>query len=241
MIDITKPIKFTCPPNCYVAYGRVSTVEQADEGASKGVQWNAIRREAEYRQYDIPDDFWCFDPGLSGKDTNRPELIKAFNIIAAGKARGIIVSKLDRLSRSLLDFATITAQSQKGKFNIVALDLGLDMSTPTGEMMASILAVFAQFERRVIGQRTRDGLAEKKAQGVRIGRPPVLPTKILTVIVAAREEGKSFRYIADFLNTSKTPTPQGGAQWYPSTVKGAYDRWERGISEGVQTELTDVS
>lgn len=221
MIEILKPIKFTCSINDMVAYDRVSTVEQADEGAGIAAQRTAIKREAEYKSYNIVK--WATDPGRSGKDTNRPGLSEAFEIIAAGHARGIIVSKLDRLSRSLLDFAGMMSQARIGGFNIVALDLGLDLSTPTGEMMASILAVFAQFERRVIGQRTRDGLAEKRAQGVRLGRPSGLSTEILTTIISARNEGMSLRYIADFLNDSNTPTPQGGARWYPSTVKGAYE------------------
>ncbi len=224
MIEITKPIKFTCPANRYCTYGRVSTVEQADEGAGLPAQFSAMRREVEYREYDVPEHLWFTDPGYSGKDTNRPGLVKAFEAIAAGQARGIIVSKIDRMTRSLLDFAQIMSMAQKGRFNLIALDIGLDLSTPTGEMMASILAVFAQYERRIIGQRTRDGLAEKKAQGVRIGRPAVLPQDILDLIVMAREEGQSFRYIAGFLNDSNTPTPQGGVQWYASTVKGAYDR-----------------
>lgn len=221
MIEILKPIKFTCGINDMIAYERVSTVEQADEGAGLAAQRTAISREAEYKAYNIVK--WCSDPGRSGKDTNRPGLVEAFDLIAAGHARGIIVSKLDRLSRSLLDFAGMMNYARKGGFNIIALDLGLDLATPTGEMMASILAVFAQFERRVIGQRTRDGLAEKRAEGVILGRPSGISTEHLDKIVEARREGMSLRAIADFLNNAGAATPQGGKQWYASTVKGALE------------------
>lgn len=217
-------IKFKCPPNAYVAYDRVSTVEQADEGAGLAAQRTRIQREVEYKELTIVT--WCSDPGRSGKDLNRPGLAEALDIIERGEARGLIVSKLDRLSRSLLDFAGLMERARKGGWNLMALDLGLDLSTPTGEMMANILATFAQFERRVIGQRTRDGLAEKRAAGVRLGRPPLLPELVLAQIVTARANGRSFQYIADMLNDSNTPTPQGGKQWYRSTVKGAYDSAE---------------
>ena len=86
-----------------------------------------------------------------------------------------MVAKLDRLSRSLLDFAALMEQARKRGWNLIALDLGVDTSTPAGEMMASVLATFAQFERRLIGQRTKDALAVKRAQGVVLGRPREIP------------------------------------------------------------------
>ena len=87
-----------------------------------------------------------------------------------------MVAKLDRLSRSLLDFAALMEQARSSGWNLVALDLGVDTSTPAGEMMASVLATFAQFERRLIGQRTKDALAVKRAKasssGVRVRSAP---------------------------------------------------------------------
>jgi DNA invertase Pin-like site-specific DNA recombinase len=223
ILDLKRPIKFTCDVNCYVAYGRVSTAEQADEGVGLPVQRTAIKREIDYRGLVVPDEFWCFDEGKSGKDMNRPELVRALKIIASGQARGLVVSKLDRLSRSLLDFAGLMAQAQIGKFNLVALDLGLDLSTPTGELMANILATFAQFERRVIAQRTRDGMAELKAQGKVFGRPAAIPDEILYRIIRLRENTRlSYADIAAALNMDEVPTPQGGRRWYASTVRAAF-------------------
>src|SRR5207248_6984277 len=77
----------------------------------------------------------------------------------------------NRLSRSLLDFSGLVEQSRREGWQLVALDLGVDTSTPSGEMLANVLAVFAQFERRLIGQRTREALAIKRAQGGP-ARPP---------------------------------------------------------------------
>lgn len=215
-----RKIKFLVPATHMVAYERVSTAEQAVEGAGLAAQHTAIQHEANYKGLTIVRT--CQDPGVSGKDMNRPGLTEALGLIAAGEAHGIIVSKLDRLSRSLLDFSSLMEQARKEGWNIIALDLGLDLSTPTGEMMANILATFAQFERRVIGQRTKDGLAEKRAAGVRLGRPGQIPAAVLRFIAAGRADNISFQKLADLLNKEDTPTPQGGKVWYAGTVRGAF-------------------
>ena len=153
-----------------VGYIRVSTSEQADSGAGLEAQRAAIRSEAERRGWQLVHVFE--DAGASGKSLNgRRGLQRALEAIEAGTAEGLVVAKLDRLSRSLLDFAALMERARKGGWNVIALDLGVDTSTPAGEMMASVLATFAQFERRLIGQRTKDALAIKRAQGVVLGRP----------------------------------------------------------------------
>jgi DNA invertase Pin-like site-specific DNA recombinase len=83
----------------------------------------------------------------------------------------LVVAKLDRLSRSMIDFTGVMAKAQKQGWALVALDCAVDTTTPAGEAMAHVLATFAQFERRLIGQRTREALAVKRKQGVRLGRP----------------------------------------------------------------------
>ena len=99
-----------------------------------------------------------------------------------------------------------------------ALDLGVDTTTPSGEMMANVLATFAQFERRLIGQRTKDALAIKRAQGVKLGRPRAVPGEIIDQIVAMRASGTTFAAIATQLNECQVPTGHGGACWHASTV-----------------------
>jgi DNA invertase Pin-like site-specific DNA recombinase len=85
--------------------------------------------------------------------------------------------------------------------------------------MVHMLATFAQFERRLIAQRTREALAVKKAAGVRLGRPPTLPQAVVRRIQRQRARGDSFRKIAADLNQAQVPTAQGGAQWYAATVR----------------------
>jgi DNA invertase Pin-like site-specific DNA recombinase len=99
------------------------------------------------------------------------------------------------------------------------LDLGVDTTTPAGEAMANVMATFAQFERRLIAQRTREALAIKRQQGVRLGRPRTLPAATVQRIRAEREAGRSLKAIAGGLNQDGIPTSQGGAQWHASTVR----------------------
>ena len=157
---------------------------------------------------------------LSGKTLARPGLAEALDAVDSGAAAGIIVAKLDRLSRSLVDFAGLMARAQAGGWNLVALDLGIDLATPAGEFMANVLASAAQWERRIIGQRTRDALAVKRSQGVRLGRPASLPAEIVERIVSAHAAGDGWSAIARSLNAEQVPTAHGGAAWHPSTVRG---------------------
>jgi DNA invertase Pin-like site-specific DNA recombinase len=151
----------------------------------------------------------------------RPGLLRALESCRTGDVAGIVVAKLDRLSRSLVDFAGLLADAQKRGYNIVALDLGVDLSTPQGEFLANIMASAAQWERRIIGQRTRDALAAKRERepGWKPGRPEQLPQKVRTRIKRMRTRGMSLSAIAATLNEEGVPTAHGGKQWYPSTVR----------------------
>jgi DNA invertase Pin-like site-specific DNA recombinase len=199
-----------------VGYVRVSTAEQADSGAGLVAQRDAITAAVRQRSWKLVRVIE--DAGLSAKSLERPGLTEALTMIEGGDADGLLVSKLDRLSRSLLDFSTLMERSRRKGWAIVALDLGVDTTTPAGEMMANVLATFSQFERRLIGQRTKDALAVKKAEGVQLGRPRTLDDKTVARIVKMRDRGLSLAAIAKKLTDEGAPTAQGGARWYPSTV-----------------------
>jgi DNA invertase Pin-like site-specific DNA recombinase len=85
--------------------------------------------------------------------------------------------------------------------------------------MAHVLATFAQFERRLIGQRTREALAVKKAQGVRLGRPPSIDPKLARRIRSMRSRGLTLQAICDRLNREGVPTARGGAAWRPTSLR----------------------
>lgn len=206
------------PANAMIAYLRVSTEEQAESRAGLDAQRTAIEAAAALRGWEIVE--WRVDAGASGKSLKgRPELAEALEGVRAGRASGLVVAKLDRLSRSVLDFAGLMADANKRGWNIVALDLGIDLSTPAGKLVAGMMANVAEWERDVISQRTKDGLAAKKAAGIRLGRPSALPAEVVERIVSASRAGAGFSAIARSLNEDGVPTAQGGAQWYPATVR----------------------
>lgn len=199
-----------------VAYIRVSTDDQGANGAGLDAQKAVIEAECSRRGWTL---LRTEQDTLSGKSVNRPGLQAALDSCRSGEANGIVVAKLDRLSRSIVDFGHLLEEAQKEGFNVVALDLGLDLSTPQGELVANVIASVAQWERRIIGQRTREALAAKKRQGVAIGRPPTLPAKVVARIKRQRKAGKTFAEIAEALNRDQVPTAQGGRAWYPATVR----------------------
>lgn len=201
-----------------IGYTRVSTTDQGESGAGLEVQRAAIAAECEKRGWvleRIEEDV------LSGRTINRPGLQRALADCRDGKVAGIVAAKLDRLSRSLLDFATLLANARKRGYNVVALDLGLDLSTPSGKMMAGVMSTFAEYERDLISQRTKDALAVKRAQGVTLGRPRTMPDELRHRIRIMHVKGMSYSAIARTLTTEGTPTVHGGVRWYPSTIRAA--------------------
>jgi DNA invertase Pin-like site-specific DNA recombinase len=132
----------------------------------------------------------------------------------------LVVAKLDRLSRSLVDFAGLMEQARDDGWRLVALDLGLDLTTPGGEVLANVLAAFAQYERRLIGERTKAALAQAQARGVRLGAKPVVPEEIRSWIAEQRRQGLSFGRIAADLTEAGIPTASGGQVWSKSSVAG---------------------
>jgi DNA invertase Pin-like site-specific DNA recombinase len=197
-----------------IAYLRCSTEEQADSRAGLEAQRAAIIVEAKRRGWDEADLRYVEDAGFSGKDLHRPGIEAALDALRHRKADTLVVSKLDRLSRSLVDFAGLMDRASRERWALIALDLNVDTSTPAGEAMAAMLATFAQFERRLIA------LAVKRAAGVRLGRPRLIPDEIVARIIAERSSGATLRAIADGLNRDAIPTAMRGRQWWVATVQG---------------------
>lgn len=86
--------------------------------------------------------------------------------------------------------------------------------------MANVIATSGQLERRMISQRTKDALAQKKSAGVRLGRPSSLPLHVVRRVVDLRADGLSLAKIAEVFNVGEVLTAQSGSRWYPSTVRG---------------------
>jgi len=139
-----------------------------------------------------------------------------------GRAAAIVAAKLDRISRSVLDFATLMERAKAGGWGLVVLDVAVDSTTAGGELMANVVAVFAQYERRLIGQRTKAALAAKKAEGVVLGRPRIMPAELVARIVAAHDGGQGWSTIARALTAEGVATSHGASLWHPSTVRHTY-------------------
>lgn len=112
------------------------------------------------------------------------------------------------------------AKAQREGWALVALDCAVDTTTPAGEAMAHVLATFAQFERRLIGQRTREALAVRKREGVRLGRPASISPQLAGRIRSMRRRGMTLQAICDRLNQDGVPTPRGGKAWRPTSLRG---------------------
>src|ERR1017187_2177914 len=147
-----------------IGYVRVSTGRQADSGAGLDAQRRAILAEAERRGWSAADMQFITETA-TGANARRPGLELAREALASGEASALVVSKMDRLSRSLLDFASIMQEAQKQGWALIALDSPIDLTTPIGEAVATVIMAFAQLERSMIGERTSDELPEKRRQG----------------------------------------------------------------------------
>lgn len=204
------------PPGV-VGYLRVSTDEQAVSGLGLAAQEAAVRADCERRG--LPLVALYSDPGVSAKTIDRPALTAALADLDAGRGSILMVAKLDRLTRSVHDATGIMLAAERSGWGLVALDVAVDTTTPQGAAMAQVLAVFAELERRLIGERTKAALAVKRAQGVRLGRPAALPAGIRDAIVDLHRSGVGWTAIARELNDKQIATAHGGKKWYPSTVQ----------------------
>jgi DNA invertase Pin-like site-specific DNA recombinase len=193
-----------------IGYVRVSTEEQGTEGAGLEAQKQAIEQECQRKGWTL---LRIEQDVASGKSTNgRPGLHRALEAIRTGEAQGIVVAKLDRLTRSVVSFGQLLQEATKAGWNIVALDFGLDLSTPQGKLVANVLVSVAEWEREMIGLRTKEALAVRKAQGVRLGREQVIAPELADRIRAMRDSGMTLRAVARQLNTEGIPAPVG-SEW----------------------------
>lgn len=211
------------PKGSVIGYVRVSTAEQADSGLGLEAQRETLRAECERRRYTLVDV--CSDEGVSAKTiAARPGLLGALARVEAAEAHILMVSKLDRLSRSLHDFTGLLLRAEQQGWALAVCDLGVDTNTPAGEAMANMMATFAQFERRLIGQRTSDALQAKRRAGGILGRTDRASPEVVTRVVELRESGESLRKIAARLNADEVPTSQKGQLWYASSVAAVLRR-----------------
>ncbi len=206
-----------------IGYTRVSTEEQATSGVSLTVQTLKIQAYAEL--YDLEIVEIIEDGGQSAKSLNRPGIQRALQMMRDGEAKGLLVAKLDRLTRSVADMDSLITNyfGDKAKYQVSLLSVAdqVDTRTAAGRLVLNVLMSVAQWEREAIGERTKAALEMLKAEGKKLGAPSLGETpeeiKTLNYIKTLRTQGMNLSEIADRLNTESIKTKRGG-KWYAKTV-----------------------
>jgi peptidoglycan hydrolase-like protein with peptidoglycan-binding domain/DNA invertase Pin-like site-specific DNA recombinase len=153
---------------------------------------------------------------------DRPGLTYALDRISERTARGLVVARLDGVSRSAPDIGVLVEKLESVDARFVAVDFGLDTGTRAGRIAARALMSVCDLERSRLSAQTRRGIAAARARGSGYARPAVADRADLQARIATwREEGMSFQAIADTLNAEGVPTLRGGVIWRPSSVQAA--------------------
>lgn len=223
-----------------VAYIRVSTDKQAEEGLSLETQVAQVRAYAGLYGIDLvapaggegPSQPFLMDD-LSAKSLDRPGLQRVLAMLRSGEADAVIVTKLDRLTRSVRDLATLLEEHfAEGGSQLFSVSEQIDTRTAGGRLVLNILASVSQWEREVIGERTKAVMQHMKRQGRYVGgRVPYgrrlegdvlvdFATEQLTIESARelRKSGLSLRAVGAAL-TRHGIRPRCGGTWSAMQVK----------------------
>ncbi len=171
-------------------YARVSTLDQNCEVQLEDLRRYAGQRFAPYREY--------IDVGVSGAQRNRPQLDMLKKDAHKRLFDVVLVWKFDRFARSLKHLIESLDEFSSLGIDFVSYTEGVDTTTPTGQLLFHIVGAVAQFERDLIAERVRAGMAHARSMGKRIGRPRVPVDK--EQIVKMRGQQMSLRNIAAALS-----------------------------------------
>jgi site-specific DNA recombinase len=154
-----------------VGYCRVSTEQQAEGGISLDAQRQQIINYCNRNDLDLVDVI--VDGGQSGKDLDRPGFKKVVEILESGRAYGLVIAKLDRLSRSIVDICKLVDKYfANQRFSLLSASENLDTQSPTGRLHLYLISIFAQIERESIVERVTTSIRHYQAQGGKVGCAP---------------------------------------------------------------------
>ncbi len=201
----------TIPKVRCAAYVRKSTEENLNtDFNSLDAQREACELYVQSRKHDgwvmLPTDY--SDGGYTGANVERPALQRLLADVEAGKIDVILTYKIDRLSRSLLDFAKLMEVFDERGVAFVSVTQHFDSSTPMGRLTVNVLMSFSQYEREIIGERIRDKVAAAKRRGKFTGGTPPLGYDVDSEnrrLVVNPEEAKVVRHI--FKRFTETGSP----------------------------------
>jgi DNA invertase Pin-like site-specific DNA recombinase len=176
-------------PSSIVGYARTSTVEQI------------AGLESQLRDLTSAGCERIFQEQVSSVDKQRPELERALDYVREGDT--LVVTKLDRLARSMTNLVDITGKLKAKGVELRVLALNLDTSTPTGKLMLNLMGSIAEFERELMLERQREGIAKAKSDGKYQGRAPTARRKSDEVL-RLKAEGKTADAIVAELGLSRS-------------------------------------
>lgn len=181
-------------------YVRVSTQDQAQHGFSLDAQQDSLLNYAKAIGYDI---FKIYrDEGKSAKDLKRPEMQQMLADAEAKKFSAIFIYKLDRFSRSIKDLILTIDQLKTWGIDFISLQDKIETASASGKLMFHIISAFAEFERNIIGDRTKFGMERKAKEGGFISKAPkgyrLIDKKLIVIPEEAEKVQKIFE---EFLNT----------------------------------------
>ena len=226
-------------PARLVGYIRVSTEEQSSTGVS--LQAQRERLEVYVSLYDGVLVDVIADAGVSAKTLRRPGLTQALAALDEGRADGIVVAKLDRLTRSVRDLGELLDRYFRSeRCSLLSVAEQIDTRSAGGRLVLHVLASVSEWERDAISERTRAALEHLRNKGVRLGGTPfglrrveggdgiVLDADddekvVIDEMVALRHEGLTLREIAEHLTQAGRRTKRG-RRWHASTVRGILRR-----------------
>ena len=180
-------------------YARVSTSNNVQ---SPEMQLLELREYASRRAWRTVE---YVDVGVSGSKEHRPQLDRLLSECRRRRVDAVLVYRYDRFARSLRQLVNALEEFRTLGVQFISLHEGVDTSTPNGRLIFGIFASIAEFERELIRDRVRSGLAAAKARGRRLGRPRVAVDAAR--IVSLRAQGRSWREI-----TAETGFSKGSAQ-----------------------------
>lgn len=229
-------------PKVAVGYIRVSTQEQAHEGVSIDAQRDKLRSYCKTMDIKLVQVF--ADEGISGGTMERPGLQDALSALKRGRANTLIMVKLDRLTRSVKDLCVLVDEYfSKEQFDLISVCGMVNTHTAAGRLMMLNLANYAQYERELIAERTREAMQHLKAQGVRLGIAPygykhsqqlddkgrrvLVPEpaeqEAIALMASLHREGCEFLTIAERLHDRGIMARRGGL-WHATVISLILER-----------------
>lgn len=215
-----------------IGYIRVSTDDQKESGLSLEHQRAKIEAYALAMDLELVDII--DDAGKSGKNMNRPGLLRALEIIRSGEAQSLVILKLDRLTRSVKDLGALVETFEKTGAALISVQDSINTTTAAGRLVLNVLGSVAQWEREAIGERTAAALSMKKDRGEKTGGTVPFgfdlsedgrtlianqtEQEALSLARQLRVAGMSFRKIGAELDRRGIAT-KTGTVWYPKTVR----------------------